>query len=71
MRFWGVCCCVFGVDGGWWKFGDYPPLFPSSNKPIYVVHSACIDERIPRLLVVSSGAVSRPDSLGYKVNEYK
>lgn len=30
-------------------------------------HSACIDEKIPRLLVVSSGAVSRPDSLGYKV----
>lgn len=31
------------------------------------VANACIDEKIPRLLVISSGAVSRPNSFGYKV----
>ena len=27
----------------------------------------CVDERVPRLLVISSGAVSRPNSFGYKI----
>ncbi len=31
------------------------------------VAKACIDEKVPRLLVISSGAVSRPNSFGYKV----
>jgi hypothetical protein len=33
---------------------------------LHTLISACIDAKIPRLLVISSGAVSRPDSLGYK-----
>lgn len=36
---------------------------------VFFANSACIDEKIPRLLVVSSGAVSRPASLGYKVRQ--
>mmetsp|Transcript_17837 Transcript_17837/g.60626 ORF Transcript_17837/g.60626 Transcript_17837/m.60626 type:complete len:340 (-) Transcript_17837:87-1106(-) len=37
------------------------------NVGVQNIASACVSQKVPRLVVVSSAAVSKPDSVGYKV----